>query len=58
MKIKTILACSVAVMALPGIAVAAEDRSVNVPSEDAVKSIPELARQESIQIVTPVDQLE
>jgi hypothetical protein len=33
MKIKTILACRVAVMTLPGTAVAAEDRSVNAPAE-------------------------
>jgi len=52
-----LLAFCVAAAALPGIAVAAEDRSVNVPSEEAAQSIPELARQEGIQIVVPVDQL-
>src|SRR5258707_10281026 len=35
----------------------AEPRSINIPSEEAAKSIPEFARQENIQIVAPVSQL-
>jgi iron complex outermembrane recepter protein len=58
MKIKTILACTVAVIALPGIAEAAEDHSVSIPAEEAAKSIPELARQEIIKIVVSADQLQ
>ena len=56
-KIKWLLACSVAAVALPSIAAAAQARFVNIPAEDAAKSIPEFARQENIQIVAPVGQL-
>src|SRR5258707_15660413 len=35
----------------------AEPRSINIPSEEAAKSIPEFARQENIQIIAPVSQL-
>jgi outer membrane receptor protein involved in Fe transport len=51
------LACGVAIAALPAVAVAAEQREINVPSEEAAKSIPEFARQENIQIVAPVSGL-
>lgn len=55
LKIRTLLACGVA--ALPTMAAAAEPRAINVPSEEAAKSIPEFARQENIQIIAPVGQL-
>ena len=38
LKIKTLLACGVAVAALPSLAVAAQSRAINVPSEEAAKS--------------------
>src|SRR3954467_893855 len=58
LQIKTWLACSAAIVALPNLAAAAaEPRSINVPSEEAAKSIPEFARQENIQIIAPVGQL-
>ena len=57
LKIKTLLACGVAVAALPTMAVAAQSRAINVPSEEAAKAIPEFARQENIQIIAPVGQL-
>ncbi|MBW8734549.1 MAG: TonB-dependent receptor plug domain-containing protein, partial [Asticcacaulis sp.] len=42
---------------MPPLTAAAEPRSINIPSEEAAKSIPEFARQENIQIVAPVSQL-
>jgi hypothetical protein len=36
----------------------AQAKSFDVPSEDAVNSIPEFARQAGVQIVAPADQLE
>src|ERR1700740_256885 len=51
------LACGVDFAALPRPADAAELRDINIPSEEAAKSIPEFARQENIQIVAPVSQL-
>ncbi len=36
---------------------AAQPRSIDIPSEEAAKSIPEFARQENIQIIAPVSQL-
>jgi outer membrane receptor protein involved in Fe transport len=56
-KRKVWLACGVAVAALPPVTAAAEPRNINIPSEEAAKSIPEFARQENIQIVAPVGQL-
>ena len=51
------LACALALAALPAGPALAEPRSLNIPSEEAAKSIPEFARQENIQIVAPVSQL-
>jgi iron complex outermembrane receptor protein len=56
-KRKYRLACGVAIAMLPAVTAAAEPRSINIPSEEAAKSIPEFARQENIQIVAPVGQL-
>jgi iron complex outermembrane receptor protein len=58
-KRKVWLACGVAVATLPAVAApaAAQPRKINIPSEEAAKSIPEFARQENIQIVAPVSQL-
>src|SRR5207253_5313441 len=56
-KRKVWLACGVAVATLPPVTAAAEPRNINIPSEEAAKSIPEFARQENIQIVAPVGQL-
>jgi outer membrane receptor protein involved in Fe transport len=53
---KVWLACGVAIAAAPT-AAAAEPRVINIPSEEAAKSIPEFARQENIQIIAPVSQL-
>jgi outer membrane receptor protein involved in Fe transport len=53
---KVWLACGVAIATVPT-AAAAEPRTINIPSEEAAKSIPEFARQENIQIVAPVGQL-
>ncbi len=36
---------------------AAQPRSIDIPSEEAAKSIPEFARQENIQIIAPVSRL-
>ena len=50
---------AMASVALSGISAAwAQPKSFNVPSEDAVYSIPEFARQAGVQIVAPADQLE
>ncbi|HEX4365962.1 MAG TPA: TonB-dependent receptor, partial [Rhodopila sp.] len=35
----------------------AEDRVINIPSEDVSQSIPEFARQENVQIIAPVSEL-
>jgi outer membrane receptor protein involved in Fe transport len=51
------LACGIAIFALPATPAAAQSRAINIPSEEAAKSIPEFARQENIQIVAPVSQL-
>src|ERR1700709_1777161 len=56
-KRKYWLACGVALATLPPLTAAAAPRSINIPSEEAAKSIPEFARQENIQIVAPVSQL-
>src|SRR3954468_20676414 len=56
-KRKYWLACGVAFAPLPPLTAAAAPRSINNPSEEATKSIPEFARQEDIQIIAPVSQL-
>jgi iron complex outermembrane recepter protein len=56
-KRKYWLACGVAIAALPPLTATAQPRSINIPSEEAAKSIPEFARQENIQIIAPVSQL-
>ena len=53
---KGTFACGIALAALPAPALA-EPRSIDIPSEEAAKSIPEFARQENIQIIAPVSQL-
>src|ERR1700760_5067440 len=57
LKIKNVLACGAAIVALPTLAIAAQSRAINVPSEEAAKAIPEFARQENVQIIAPVGQL-
>ena len=53
------LACGAAVLAVVFAAPArAQDKPFDVPSEDAVNSIPEFARQAGLQIVAPADRLE
>ncbi len=56
-KRKYRLACSAAICALSAFPAAAQPRRIDIPSEEAAKSIPEFARQEHIQIVAPVSQL-
>ena len=56
-KRKDWLACGLALAALPAAPALAEPRAINIPSEEAAKSIPEFARQENIQIIAPVSQL-
>jgi iron complex outermembrane receptor protein len=56
-KRKVWLACGVAFAALPPLSATAQPRAINIPSEEAAKSIPEFARQENIQIIAPVSQL-
>ncbi|MFO1249263.1 MAG: TonB-dependent receptor [Alphaproteobacteria bacterium] len=56
-KRKYWLACGVAFATLPPLTAAAEPRIIDIPSEEAAKSIPEFARQENIQIIAPVSQL-
>jgi len=51
------LACALALAVLPANIALAEPRSLDIPSEEAAKSIPEFARQENIQIIAPVSQL-
>jgi iron complex outermembrane receptor protein len=51
------LAGGIAIAMLPPVTAAAQPRSINIPSEEAAKSIPEFARQENIQIIAPVSQL-
>ncbi len=51
------LACGIAISALPALPAAAQPRAIDIPSEEAARSIPEFARQENIQIVAPVSQL-
>jgi iron complex outermembrane receptor protein len=56
-KRKYRLACSAAICALSAFPAAAQPRRIDIPSEEAAKSIPEFARQEHIQIIAPVSQL-
>jgi len=56
-KRKYWLACFAAICAPPVLPAAAEPRTIDIPSEEAARSIPEFARQENIQIVAPVSQL-
>jgi len=51
------LACGVAAAALRAAPACAEPRDIDIPSQEAARSIPEFARQEHIQIVAPVGQL-
>jgi outer membrane receptor protein involved in Fe transport len=51
------LAYGVAIAMLPTATAMAQTRNINIPSEEAAKSIPEFARQENIQIIAPVSQL-
>jgi len=56
-KRKVWLAWAMAISALPAVPAAAQPRAIDIPSEEAARSIPEFARQENIQIVAPVTQL-
>jgi len=56
-KRKDRLACALALAALPAGPALAQPRAIDVPSEEAARSIPEFARQENIQIIAPVSQL-
>src|ERR1051325_3566662 len=51
----TCLACGIAIATTA--TASAQPRSIDIPSEEAAKSILEFARQENIQIVAPVSQL-
>jgi outer membrane receptor protein involved in Fe transport len=51
------LACALALAALPVAPALAQPRAIDIPSEEAARSIPEFARQENIQIIAPVSQL-
>src|ERR1700756_4916478 len=52
--IRVVLCCSAAVWALASTEAAwGQSKSLDIPSEDAGKSIPELARQAGVQIVAP-----
>lgn len=55
---KTLLMCGAAGSVLIiAASAAAQERSFDIPSEAAVKAIPELARQAGVQIVAPADEL-
>ncbi|MEO8301026.1 MAG: TonB-dependent receptor, partial [Rhizomicrobium sp.] len=56
-KRKYWLATGVAIAVHSTVPAAAQPRNINIPSEEAAKSIPEFARQENIQIIAPVSQL-
>ena len=51
------LVCVTAAAALRCLPALAEPRDIDIPSEEAARSIPEFARQENIQIIAPVGQL-
>src|SRR5215475_5809910 len=51
------LGCGIAIAALAVLPAAAQPRTLDIPSEEAAKAIPEFARQEHIQIIAPVSQL-
>src|ERR1700756_3866411 len=56
--IRVVLCCSAAVWALASTEAAwGQSKSLDIPSEDAGKSIPELARQAGVQIVAPGKEL-
>ena len=52
-----VFASGIALAALPAMPALAEPRDIDIPSEEAAKSILEFARQENIQIIAPVSQL-
>ena len=52
-----VFASGVVLAVLPAGPALAEPRDIDIPSEEAAKSIPEFARQENIQIIAPVSQL-
>lgn len=55
---KSVLACSVAVVAISlSTAAAAQQRSFNLPAQDATTAIPEFARQAGIQVIAPGSRL-
>ena len=55
---KSILGCGVALAVLAcGSAATAQQRSFNVPSQEAARAIPEFAQQAGIQIIAPATQL-
>jgi iron complex outermembrane receptor protein len=54
---KVWLASGIAFAVLAPAAMGAEPRDIDVPSQEAARSIPEFARQEKIQIIAPVSQL-
>src|SRR4051812_37393146 len=56
-KPKYWLATGVAIAVHSTVPAAAQPRSIDIPSEEAARSIPEFARQENIQIIAPVSQL-
>ena len=56
-KRKYWLATGVAIAVHSTVPAAAQPRSIDIPSQEAAKSIPEFARQENIQIIAPVSQL-
>src|SRR6202000_2971478 len=51
------LVCGTAAAVLRCAPASAEPRDIDIPSEEAARSIPEFARQENIQIIAPVSQL-
>jgi outer membrane receptor protein involved in Fe transport len=57
-KFKYLMACSAAFVIAPfTMAAAAQPHTINIPSEEASKSIPEFAQQVGVQVIAPVSQL-
>jgi outer membrane receptor protein involved in Fe transport len=56
LRFKTVLACAAAAGALPLSALAAPF-AIDLPSQEAARSIPEFGRQANVQIIAPVSQL-
>jgi iron complex outermembrane receptor protein len=55
---KVVLGCSAAAVALlVASAACAQQRTFNLPAQDAVSALPEFARQAGIQVIAPVNQL-